>query len=426
MIRWYTFIIMEQAYIIIGIGVIVFLSYFFSKFFEKTKIPDVLPLFLIGVFLGPVSGLITSQAFGTSAELFAVFTITSVLFVGGLKIDVLSLLRSFPRATLLMLLNMLGTVVIVATAAYMFFDLPLLLGTIVGILVGGTSSAVVIPIVSNLQITEDTKTMLAVESNLNVVFSVVLAYSLWRIWQGELVAYGPIISDMASTFLLSLLIGFVTAVLWSRIIPLARYLENNLFTTPAFLLIVFGTAPLLGGDGTLAVLAFGITLGNLHNLYRSDVPLFANLGHFRITYNEELFFSSLMFVFKTFFFVYMGIMTNVMDFRLILWGAGIIGLLYLWRRFAAHTLFSKKIPAFDLLIVQAMLPKGLVAGAVLVTLGAPQLEALAYPIIFMSIVGTSIAVFVVQHRMKTLVLEGNQPDPSENVPPNIHTRLLAD
>src|SRR3989338_8257078 len=109
---------MEQAYIITGIGVIVFLSYFFSKFFEKTKIPDVLPLFLIGVFLGPVSGLITPQAFGTSAELFAVFTITSILFVGGLKIDVLSLLRSFPRATLLMLLNMLGTVAIVAAAAY--------------------------------------------------------------------------------------------------------------------------------------------------------------------------------------------------------------------------------------------------------------------------------------------------------------------
>jgi NhaP-type Na+/H+ or K+/H+ antiporter len=325
-----------------------------------------------------------------------------------------------------MLLNMLGTVAIVTAAAYVFFDLPLLLGAIVGILVGGTSSAVVIPIVNNLQIIDDTKTMLAVESNLNVVFSVVLAYSLWRIWQGELISYGPIISDMTSMFLLSILIGFVTAVLWSRIIPLARYLENNLFTTPAFLLIVFGTAPLLGGDGTLAVLAFGITLGNLKNLYRSDVPFLSNLGRFRITYNEELFFSSLMFVFKTFFFVYMGIMTNVMDVKLVLWGAGIIVLLYLWRWSVAHFLFFQKIPEFDLLVVKAMLPKGLVAGAVLVTLGAPQLEALAYPIIFMSIVGTSIAVFFVQHRMKALAVQGNKSDATEDVSPNIHTRLLSD
>lgn len=417
---------MEQAYIVIGIGAIVFLSYFFSKFFEKTKIPDVLPLFLIGVFLGPVSGLISPQAFGTSAELFAVFTITSILFVGGLKIDVVSLLRSFPRATLLMLLNMLGTVVIVTTAAYVFFDLPLLLGAIVGILVGGTSSAVVIPIVSGLQITDDTKTMLAVESNLNVVFSVVLAYSLWRIWQGESISYGPIIGDMASMFLISILMGSITAVFWSRVIPLTRYLENNLFTTPAFLLIVFGMAPVLGGDGTLAVLAFGITLGNLQNLYRSDVPFLSNLGHFRITYNEELFFSSLMFVFKTFFFVYMGIMTNVMDITLILWGAGIIALLYVWRWFAAHILFLNKIPQFDLLVVKAILPKGLVAGAVLVTLGAPQLEALAYPIIFMSIVGTSIAVFFVQYRMKAFALQKNKPDATEDVSPSIHTRLLSD
>lgn len=417
---------MEQTHIIIGIGVIVFLSYFFSKLFEKTKIPDVLLLFLIGVFLGPVSGFIEPQAFGTAAELFAVFTITSILFVGGLKIDVVSLLRSFPRATVLMLLNMLGTVAIVTTAAYIFFDLPPLLGAILGILVGGTSSAVVIPIVNNLQVFNDTKTMLAVESNLNVVFSVVLAYSLWRIWQGELIAYGPIISDMTSTFLFSILIGFVTAVLWSRIIPLARYLENNLFTTPAFLLIVFGVAPLLGGDGTLAVLAFGITLGNLQNLYRSDLPFLSNLGRFRITYNEELFFSSLMFVFKTFFFVYMGIMMNVMDVEFILWGIGIIVLLYMWRWSVAHFLFSQKIPAFDLLVVKAMLPKGLVAGAVLVTLGAPQLEALAYPIIFMSIVGTSIAVFFVQHRIKNLALEGTKSDDTAEVNQNIHTRLLAD
>lgn len=416
---------MEQAYTVIGIGVIVFLSYFFSKFFEKTKIPDVLPLFLIGVFLGPVSGAITPQAFGTSAELFAVFTITSILFVGGLKIDVVSLLRSFPRATLLMLLNMFGTVAIVATAAYIFFDLPLLLGSIIGILVGGTSSAVVIPIVSNLQITEDTKTMLAVESNLNVIFSVVLAYSLWRIWQGELISYGPIIGDMASMFLLSIVIGFATAVLWSRIIPLTRYLENNLFTTPAFLLIVFGVAPLMGGDGTLAVLAFGITLGNLQNLYRSDVSFLSNLGRFRITYNEEVFFSSLMFVFKTFFFVYMGIMTNVMDIKLVLWGAGIIGLLYLWRWLAAHVLLLKKIPAFDLLVVQAMLPKGLVAGAVLVTLGAPQLEALAYPIIFMSVVGTSIAIFFVQSRMSTVATQQSEQAHNESLK-DIHGRLLSD
>jgi hypothetical protein len=73
-----------------------------------------------------------------------------------------------------------------------------------------------------------------------------------------------------------------------------------------------------------------------------------------------------------------------------------------------------------------MLPKGLVAGAVLVTLGAPQLEAITYPIIFMSIVGTSSAVFFVQRRMSVLVSKENDNDHTEDVPTNIHTRLLAD
>jgi Kef-type K+ transport system membrane component KefB len=38
---------------ILGIGVILFLSFFFGALFERSRIPDVLLLTLVGIVLGP-------------------------------------------------------------------------------------------------------------------------------------------------------------------------------------------------------------------------------------------------------------------------------------------------------------------------------------------------------------------------------------
>ena len=40
---------------ILGIGVILFLSFFFAALFERSRIPDVLLLTLVGIVLGPLT-----------------------------------------------------------------------------------------------------------------------------------------------------------------------------------------------------------------------------------------------------------------------------------------------------------------------------------------------------------------------------------
>lgn len=387
---------MNQSYVVISIGLIIFISYIFSKFFEKTKIPDVLPLFLIGIYLGPISGIISRVSINESAQIFAILTVTTILFASGLKINFKVLVQSFTKTTMLMLLNLVGTIFIVTVLAFFIFDIHPLLGSIVGILVGGISSAVVIPIVNQLKIKEETKTILTIESNLNVIFSVVVAFALWDIYHGNMISVNNIFKEIGLVMLLSILTGFVFGIIWSKLLGLARVFQNNLFTTPAFLLIIYGLADLYGANGTLSILIFGITLGNIPHLRKSEMPLLRHLGQFKITKNEQLFFSSLMFIFKTFFFVYMGIIIDVTNLGLMLWGFGVMILLYLWRIISVNIILKKVLPKFDLLVVKAMLPKGLVAGAVLVILGAPELEILAYPIIFMSIIGTSLSIFVIQ------------------------------
>ena len=38
---------------VLSVGLLVFIAHFFTALFEKTKVPDVLPLIIIGIIIGP-------------------------------------------------------------------------------------------------------------------------------------------------------------------------------------------------------------------------------------------------------------------------------------------------------------------------------------------------------------------------------------
>jgi Kef-type K+ transport system membrane component KefB len=51
---------------ILGIGVILFLSFFFAALFERSRIPDVLLLTLVGIVLGPLTHWVQPQDWARS------------------------------------------------------------------------------------------------------------------------------------------------------------------------------------------------------------------------------------------------------------------------------------------------------------------------------------------------------------------------
>ena len=61
---------MPTAITIVFVGCTIFLSHYFGTLFTRTKIPDVLWLFTIGLLLGPVgcASLIGSFAFTTAIQ----------------------------------------------------------------------------------------------------------------------------------------------------------------------------------------------------------------------------------------------------------------------------------------------------------------------------------------------------------------------
>src|SRR4030042_2054551 len=66
--------------------------------------------------------------------------------------------------------------------------------------------------------------------------------------------------------LMLIFIGFLSGFLWSILLNKFRTIQNSIFTTPAFVFVVFGIAESMGYSGYIAALAFGITLGNIELL----------------------------------------------------------------------------------------------------------------------------------------------------------------
>ena len=80
----------HAAPIILYIGLTIFVSHFFTSLFEKTRIPDVLLLIIIGIILGQALDL-NSSSFGNYGLLLSTLALVLMLFDGGshLSFDVI-------------------------------------------------------------------------------------------------------------------------------------------------------------------------------------------------------------------------------------------------------------------------------------------------------------------------------------------------
>src|SRR3972149_2997755 len=69
---------MTTALVILFVGLLVFLAHFLTALFEKTRVPDVLPLVALGVLIGPVAKLVTPEAFGQVGPVFTTVALSTL------------------------------------------------------------------------------------------------------------------------------------------------------------------------------------------------------------------------------------------------------------------------------------------------------------------------------------------------------------
>jgi potassium/hydrogen antiporter len=394
---------MHVATNILVVGFLVFVAHAFTGLFSRTRVPDVLLLTIIGILLGPVLHLVTPADFGSIGPVFATVTLIIILFEAGLSLD-LTILRGVVKPTLtLTLTNFLSTMVIVGILAHFMLGMNSRLTLMLGAIIGSTSPAVIVPLTRRLTMAESSKTIVFLESAVSDVLSIVVAIGFMDSYRLGTLRLGQIIGQIIATLVLAGLAGVAGAVLWSALLQRIRGLENSIFTTPAFVFVLFGLVELLGFSGYVAAAVFGAVLGNIQAFqgmtwmrrYLPDEPITLNE-------TERIFLGEVVFLLKTFFFVYVGVSIQFTDLRLVYIGLALTFLIFLIRIPAAWIGLGRHTPIRDASLVAIMSPKGL-AAVVLASLPLEQhissgrdLQAITYCIVFISIVLTSVLSFLIE------------------------------
>ena len=390
------------------LGLLIFAAHLFTEIFSRKRIPDVLLLMAIGLVIGPVFHWVKPESLGSVASVFTTVTLVIILFESGTELNFNTLINSIKGTMKLTTINFFVTMVVVALLGILIEKFDLLTALMLGAILGGTSSAVVIPMVSQLKISEKGGTILILESAFSDVLCIVFAWAFLKAAQSGSMSVGPVIGSILSSFILSAIIGFAAAILWSYVLDKVRHVKNSILTTPAFVFIIYGLNQWFGFSGAIAALAFGIGMANIDYAYHNG-PLFRKLFKTqpnKLNETERQLFSEVVFLLKTFFFVYIGVSIRLDHIWPILVGLLITVVLFVLRipivRVSVHK-EKGSFPVEDKVYMSGIVPKGL-AAAVLATIPAQQglpggelIQNIVFAVILFSITFTSILVPVLEH-----------------------------
>lgn len=384
--------------LVIFVGLLIFVSHLFTVLFKKKGIPDVLMLMILGILIGPVLGLVKPDNFNVLTNVFTSVTLVIILFEGGLDLKIAHLRTALKGTMLLTHISFFVTVIVVGLIGWLLLKLEPIPAFILGATLGGTSSAVVIPMVSKIDLQRESKTILILESALTDVLCIVFVLALAQAWGSDGIQIGHIIGNILSSFILATILGIASALFWSMILSRIRQLQNSMFITPAFLFILYGVSELLGFSGAIAALAFGISLANIEQFNLSFIKKLKNQGLQTFDEAERKFFSEFGFVLKTFFFLFIGISIQFSNPWAFILGLFITISIYILRIPVVRISIQSPLPANDLTIMATMVPKGL-AAAVLASIplqmglpGGEIIRDITYAIVLISIIFTSIII----------------------------------
>jgi cell volume regulation protein A len=388
------------AQVIAFVGILVFLAHLFTSIFSRTRIPDVILLIIIGIGVGPVLHLSSPELFGEVGPVFTTITLIIILFESGTALKLSMLKSAIGGAMVLAPLSFFSTMVIVAGLAIWLTGLEMLPAFILGAIVGSTSEAVVIPLVRQLRVKEETQTLLSVESSVNDVLSIVITVALVQAYIAGNFSFVTVSSDLITSFLGALAFGIVGALIWSVLLNRVHAVKNAMFTTPAFVFVLYGIVETLGYSGAIAALAFGVTIGNIETI---RIPIFKkDREPVGLNAAEKVFFSEVAFLLKTFFFIYLGISLELISNQLIIIGLVLTAMAFIIRIPSVRFSIRQRLAPKDVSVMAVMVPKGL-AAVVLASLplqmgviGGEIIKNVTYGVVLFSIVATSILVLLLE------------------------------
>jgi len=382
------------------LGVTLLLGYICSIIFRKTQIPDVIWLLLFGLLIGPILNLVDRAIFISMAPILAAIALLIILFDAGLEMKLYEVIREFPRGILLSIIGISLTITSIAVASVFLFNFDWIRAFLLGSIIGGPSSAIVVCTLEKLNIRENVRTLLDLESIFTDPIDVVLTIALIQVYASTVSPYS-VIGNVVNAFSVGATIGFVVGIIWLFLINKIK--ENvNYILTLAILLLVYAFVESFGGSGAIAALVFGIVLGSSELVskflrFKKSISIDPSLKKF----HEEI-----TFFVKSFFFVTMGIIVSI-NSNFIIQGIIITLVIAFFRVIAVKvSTYGMNLTKFETNLMKVTIPQGL-ATAVMAYMpliyGVKDAEVflnIAFIVILATIIYTTIGIKLLYNRNK--------------------------
>ncbi|HEX4998706.1 MAG TPA: cation:proton antiporter [Terriglobia bacterium] len=357
------------------IGVVILVGFLANLLFRVTKIPSVLVLIAIGVVLGPVTGWIQHDALLTIAPFFGALALLVILFEGGLELEIGHVVRHAPRTAMFTAAVFGLSLVVVAGVAHFAVGLPVSLSLMLGAVLGATSPAICMPVVSGLSVRDDVKTVIKLESVIGEVLLIVSVVLLIQSHQAGTTGAASWLWGIGRSLFVALIVASVAGALWARLVGWIGREPLSYMLTLGVTCLLYFVVEELGGSPAIAVLLFGLLLANMQFIASRIGPRVSAL--FSIDVRGEQFIlerfvvnitAELSFLLRTFFFVYLGLL---LDFSALSWKLGasiaVMYVLLLASRRAGIALFRRSGASFsdgEWKAVMALQPRGLATSVV--------------------------------------------------------------
>jgi len=169
---------------------------------------------------------------------------------------------------------------------------------------GETTAAVVVPLSQSMKLPEKTAAFLTMESAMNSIFSIVLFTALVGVYTTGGTSMLTAFSGVASQISVGIVTGAILSLAWVFILNRLQKQKFTYVLSIGLVLITYAAAAKLGGSGLLAVLVFGIILGNYYLVNR----LFKRHMNIDTLQNQiGAFQEEISFLLRTLFFVFLGL-----------------------------------------------------------------------------------------------------------------------
>ncbi len=403
---------------LLSISLILFFGVIAEFIFKKTGIPDIIFLILLGVLIGPMGiKYIQPAQIESLAPVFTTFTLLFLLYEGAFNINLSSFARGITKASEITIVCFLTSAALIAGVMFIF-GYGIYTCLLTGFILGGISSAFVIPVIKKLGLKGELYTMLTIESAMTDVLCIVFSLTLVELIKLNTFDFQSMLSKIVSLFAVAGLIGIIAGIIWIVVSTHLLKEYKSYMITIAYVILVYVLAEFLKGNGAIATLFLGLVLRNSSQLTRifgeittrrsaKTAKEVKNGGEqqlpqgIRVTSEqEEFFYTQISFFLKTFFFVYIGVMISFSNTKYLLMAIA-ISLMIMLSRMVVR-LITKSFDREDVLIIESIFARGLAAAAIAQLLlinnveNAAMISELTYMVICFTIILSSIRVFFVR------------------------------